>query len=62
MNHTPPVEHKGEYYDRKRTLPKRIVKLALSLAALPAGEYVYVVRVTPDGGLTFQSGVLDNHS
>jgi hypothetical protein len=53
-----PDMHRGEYMDRKRTLPKRVVKAALSLASLGPGDYVYVVKVTNDGSLTFQQASL----
>lgn len=52
------VEHKGEYLDRKRTLPKRIVKLALALTVLKPGEYVIVVKVPSEGDLTWRQAAL----
>lgn len=50
--------HKGEYLDRKRTLPKRIVKLALALTVLAPGEYVIVVKVPTEGDLSWRQAAL----
>jgi hypothetical protein len=50
----------GDYVDRKRTLPRRVVKLSLRLASLPPGEYVLLVRVPeqPANALTWREAVL----
>ena len=41
----PPLAAIGDYADRKRTLPRRVVKLSLRLASLTPGEYVFLVQV-----------------
>lgn len=47
-----------ECVDRKKTLPKRVVKLALALTSLKQGEHVFVVKVQEDGQLTWQQAEL----
>ena len=48
----------GEYDDRKRTLPRRILKLCLRLAALTPGRYVFIVDVPERGELAFDEATL----
>jgi hypothetical protein len=48
----------GPYLDRKRTLPKRVLKLALALAALKTGDHVFVVRAEDGRDLTWQHAEL----
>lgn len=53
-----PTQHKGEHLDRKRTLPRRVLKLALALSILTPGEYVFVVRVPSEGDLNWKQAPL----
>lgn len=48
----------GEYVDRKRTLPKRVLNLALRLSSLTPGRYVFVIDVAPDKQLTYEEATL----
>ena len=48
----------GEYVDRKRTLPKRVLNLSLRLSSLQPGRYVFVVEVTPDKQLNYEEARL----
>jgi hypothetical protein len=48
----------GEYVDRKRTLPKRVVPLALHLTRLQPGRHVVVIEVDPDGRMQFETAQL----
>ncbi len=48
----------GEYVDRKRTLPKRVLSLSLRLSSLQPGRYVFVVEVTPDKQLHYEEACL----
>ncbi len=54
-------QHKGEYHDRKRTLPRRILKLCLRLAALSPGRYVLIVDVPTEGELRFEEAALQGY-
>lgn len=48
----------GEYVDRKRTLPRRVLDLSLRLSSLTPGRYVFVVEVAPDKELTYEEAAL----
>lgn len=48
----------GEYVDRKRTLPRRVLNLSLRLSSLQPGRYVFVVEVTPDQQLKYEEARL----
>jgi len=50
--------HKGEFYDRKRTLPKRVLKLAMAMVMLKPGEHVFVIHVPDEGDLTWRQARL----
>lgn len=48
----------GEYVDRKRTLPRRVLNLSLRLSSLQPGRYVFVVEVSPDNQVTYEEAAL----
>lgn len=48
----------GEYVDRKRTLPRRVLNLSLRLSSLQPGRYVFVVEVSPDKQVTYEEASL----
>jgi hypothetical protein len=45
---------KGEYVDRRRTLPKRLVPLSLHLTRLQPGQHVLIVEICNDGAVKFK--------
>lgn len=53
-----PVEPRGDYIDRKRTLPARVGVLGLRLAQLQPGRYVLIIQVAPDGRLSWEEAVV----
>lgn len=55
-----PEPNKGDYHDRKRTLPRRVLKICLSLSTLKPGRYIYIVDVPHEGDLQFEQGVLQS--
>lgn len=48
----------GDYVDRKRTLPKRVLNFSLRLSSLQPGRYVFVVEVTPDKQIVYEEARL----
>jgi hypothetical protein len=57
---TQTIAHVGQHLDRKRTLPRRVLKLALRLATLPAGDHVLIVNVptVSTDDLIWREGIL----
>lgn len=53
-----PQPQRGEYSDRKRTLPSRVVKVALRLASLRPGRYVLVIDVPESGDVRHEVATL----
>lgn len=49
---------KGEYVDRSKILPKRIVPLSLHLTRLQPGRHVVVIEVNADGTMKFEVAAL----
>lgn len=51
---------RNDFLDRKRTLPRRVIKVCLSLASLRPGRYIYIVDVPEQGDLLFEQAALKN--
>lgn len=56
----PNITAKPRLDDRKAILPRRIIKISLSLARLKPGRYIYIVDVPHEGDLQFEQGVLQS--